>query len=96
VTLIGPLARTIPYVVDVSPDAPTIVEWLGVIGGSVLNQAAALPGAGPLVHLLRGSDPGGPTEETRADEPVRPRPLPSPLGASRPPSTLRRWPGCST
>jgi hypothetical protein len=70
VTIIGPLARTIPYVVDVRPDAPTIVEWLGAIGGSVVNQAAALPGAGPLVHLLRGREPG-PTEETRADASIR-------------------------
>jgi hypothetical protein len=58
VTISGRPARTIPLVVDVRQDAPTMVEWLGAIGGSVLNQAAAARSAQALIVRPRGQASG--------------------------------------
>jgi hypothetical protein len=60
VTTSGRPARAMALVVYVRPDIPTMAEWLGAIGGSVVEPGCGMPGVGPLVHRLRAVARGGP------------------------------------
>jgi hypothetical protein len=76
------LPSRIEPVVPIPPVPPTTMQWLGMVGGRVVDQAAALPGGALFTRPLRR--PGQSIASPQSD----PDPTPEPEDPGVPPADL--------